>query len=319
MNMSRNPKSTGRGRGHQLNSTPLPKPNSSDSGRPTNSPSSPSRQHGTQPAGGGVGLKVTVSDSAVGSTMISGSLNVGAVEFVPKSTQSQPCLAQSEILEDTGSYPYQQLIDHLEDKLNELLMNPSQFNLVAADLTSFFSTNLIDEGSMGVACDVIFEWAVSMENFAYSSTRLIIYLSECVTVNHKGTFRQHMLKRCHMEHIEHENLLVTNQTRFQAFTLFLAELYTKLVDTNGNRLSPLSDAVLKLVKTMLSVLNDGFAKTTTQTLKLCGSCLEDDLRASGNKEAMDLLMAELASQQGKTTSQCLCYFTDLMYNLFLCI
>lgn len=282
----------GRARGRGLDTTPLRKPNQNASrpGSLNNSPRRAENQEGSP--------KSTVSDSVVKLSCPQenpqSSLNAKAAEFVPRATKSQPSL----VVDSSYQSPNEFLVSYIENALTNLLSSPSHFERVSPQLSHYFTANLIDEQSMTIASDVIFEWAITQPNFGYTCGRLIQDLSSSVPNNHNGLFLQHVIKRCHFEHKEHAVMVRDDPERLRLFTIFIAELYTRIDGPDG-RLIKLMNAILELVYAMLDNIDNLFAKTVGQTLKLCGASLEDDLSSSGKTQKMDELMAQLTVKAGE--------------------
>jgi len=218
-------------------------------------------------------------------------LNAAASEFVPRAAKSQPIVTISHHpAEPVHVQQYAQLVDYIERVLNALYTNPSHFDIVVPDLNGYLQKELVDNETMETAADVLFEWAVAYDNFSYICARICQHLHTHLKNDHTGTFSVHVIKRCHTEH---ESRDTCEPQRLRNFAILLAELYTRLVGNDGHRLKSLMIGVCELVETMMAKLDNEFAKTVGQTLKMCGACLEDDLLRHNKLGIMENIVAQL--------------------------
>lgn len=292
----------GRGRGYGIDSSPLRKPDSRDSSRPgsgTNSPARVSSSSQSVP-------KATVSDTTVTTKTGNSQLNAQAKEFVFVTTaKSRSDTSTTVTLSATAAEfvptqtpmmqsinHYDQLVGFLSYVLDQQLNDPGLYDSSMPDVTSYLSKNLIDITAMETACRVIFDWALTVENFSYTCARMCQHIAQSVLNDHNGGFPSHMLKRCHEEHKQMSHLMTNNPTRACAFAIFLAELYSK----DKFRVPHVMKALLEIVERMMNILNNEFARTVGQLMKMCGAHLEDDLEKSGDVKQMDTLICTIRAK-----------------------
>jgi len=279
----------GRGRGFGLDSSPLRKP-ASDSSRSSSRPGSGSQSPRSlesqsmskrQTTSMSTAPKTTVSDSSVPSSsktvMV---LNASAEAFVPKVAKSSPALsvaAPEFIPSEALQNDYEKFTTNLELMLQELMDFPGRFDRSMPNIADYFRTVFTRKEFIETACDVIFEWAITYKNFAYTCGRFCEYIAVNVANDHNGTFKQHILKRCHQEYRQVENLLRSDRNRLCSFAIFLAELYTQSV----RGIDPVRAALLDILEKLISTLDDSITITIVQVLKMCGGRFEDDLALAG--------------------------------------
>merc|ERR1711971_36352 len=147
--------------------------------------------------------------------------------------------------------------------------------------------------------EVILENGITEPNFRYTGARLCDYLSLHLTVIIEGaTLRQILMQKCNSLFKSRETLLGENPDRLRGFTMFLAELFQQLEIQVGavvQRVSVLGDALPQLVCTLASKPNKENVRCLVQTLKCCGSVLEEEERSKpgGATPTMDRTMETL--------------------------
>ena len=147
--------------------------------------------------------------------------------------------------------------------------------------------------------EVILENGITEPNFRYTGARLCDYLSLHLTVIIEGaTLRQILMQKCNSLFKSRETLLGANPDRLRGFTMFLAELFQQLEIQVGavvQRVSVLGDALPQLVCTLASKPNKENVRCLVQTLKCCGSVLEEEERSKpgGATPTMDRTMETL--------------------------
>ena len=146
---------------------------------------------------------------------------------------------------------------------------------------------------------MILENGINEPNFRYTGARLCDYLSLHLTVIIEGaTLRQILMQKCNSLFKSRETLLGENPDRLRGFTMFLAELFQQLEIQVGavvQRVSVLGDALPQLVCTLASKPNKENVRCLVQTLKCCGSVLEEEERSKpgGATPTMDRTMETL--------------------------
>ena len=146
---------------------------------------------------------------------------------------------------------------------------------------------------------MILENGITEPNFRYTGARLCDYLSLHLTVIIEGaTLRQILMQKCNSLFKSRETLLEENPERLRGFTMFLAELFQQLEIQVGavvQRVSVLGDALPQLVCTLASKPNKENVRCLVQTLKCCGSVLEEEERSKpgGATPTMDRTMETL--------------------------
>ena len=162
-----------------------------------------------------------------------------------------------------------------------------------------FQLSFTDYDHLEKIAEVILENGITEPNFRYTGARLCDYLSLHLTVIIEGaTLRQILMQKCNSLFKSRETLLSENPDRLRGFTMFLAELFQQLEIQVGavvQRVSVLGDALPQLVCTLASKPNKENVRCLVQTLKCCGSVLEEEERSKpgGETPTMDRTMETL--------------------------
>eukprot|EP00088_Acartia_fossae_P040932 TRINITY_DN4268_c0_g2_i1.p1 TRINITY_DN4268_c0_g2~~TRINITY_DN4268_c0_g2_i1.p1 ORF type:complete len:420 (+),score=101.32 TRINITY_DN4268_c0_g2_i1:53-1312(+) len=282
--------------------------------RPMASTVSPVPPSGSS-AGSGVALEdlETVSqqfESIDISNGDAGLLNINASEFVPKTSLSvsatefvpgyglDPALAQEESM-DAQSEVQDPALTILYDAMNQLIFEPGRFDSIARQLTQDLNTVIKEYSTLENLAEVILESGINEPNFRYTGARLCDYLSLHLTLTLEGAnIRQIIMQKCNREFRIRQKLLDENAERLRGFLLFMAELFQQLeiqVNAVVQRVQVLGKAIPDLIYTLASKPVKENVKCIVQTLKLCGSVLEEEERAAnmGTAPVLDKLFAFL--------------------------
>jgi len=223
-----------------------------------------------------------------------GRLSVSASEFVPGQYES----AREEQSEDSGQHPS---VTILYDSMYQLTLEPGRFDSIARKLTKDLNEVIQDYETLETLAEIILENGINEPNFRYTGARLCDYLSLHLTVIIEGaTLRQIIMQKCNREFKQRESLLANNAERLRGFILFLAELFQQLEIQVGavvQRVAVLGDALPQLISTLATQPDKENVKCIVQTLKCCGSVLEEEERnkpsTNGSTPTMDKTMEQL--------------------------
>jgi len=164
----------------------------------------------------------------------------------------------------------------------QLTLEPGRFDSIARKLTKDLNDVIQEYDTLESLAEVILENGINEPNFRYTGARLCDYLSLHLTVIIEGaTLRQIIMQKCNREFKQRESLLANNSERLRGFTLFLAELFQQLEIQVGavvQRVAVLGDALPQLITTLASQPEKENVKCIVQTLKCCGSVLEEEER-----------------------------------------
>jgi len=221
-----------------------------------------------------------------------GKFNVNAMEFVPKSglsiTAPEFVPPGGEGWGDGGQYEdtfqetdsIQQTTDVLHEAMEQLTYEPGRFDSIARKLTDTLNQLVKDYDALANLAEIIAENSINETNFRYTGARLCDHLSQHLTVIIEGaTLRQILMQKCNREFKQRNKKLKENPERLRGFTLFLAELFQQLEIQVGDmrqRVQVLGDALPQIIATLASEPNKENVKCIVQTLKCCGSILEEE-------------------------------------------
>ncbi|XP_013402056.1 polyadenylate-binding protein-interacting protein 1 [Lingula anatina] len=206
-------------------------------------------------------------------------LSVNAPEFVPRNW-----VAEQEYI-----YPDVDVIDQVRETIFALTLRPGSFDDLMKSITETINSWVTDESTIIEIINIIFEQAVTEPNFRYTGARLCGHFSEHLRLKGEtGNFRQHMMKRCHQEHLKREELVKDgNQvSRLHGFAMFMGELFLHMKIKVGNswqRINILGTGLKDVAVTLLSHPTDSNLKCVGQLLKFAGAVLEDEERVMVNK------------------------------------
>ncbi|XP_078732879.1 polyadenylate-binding protein-interacting protein 1 [Lampetra fluviatilis] len=193
------------------------------------------------------------------------------------------------------------LHDFVRDFVSSLSVRPALYEAESPLFLDTLTACVSSEHSLLIVLHGIYEQALAESNFTYTAARLCNLLSQKLVVNsHAGTFRQHLLKRCHVEYESRELVAqgdAASRKRLHAYSIFLTELYLHLEVLSGSqrtRAAILRAGVKEVIHTLLAHPSDDNVTCSIKMLKLCGSVLEDDFRLEG-KSSMDELMERMKS------------------------
>jgi len=224
-----------------------------------------------------------------------GKFNINAMEFVPKTSalsiaapEFVPPMEDGEVW-DSGQYedsfvetPVGQSVTVLHNAMEQLTFEPGRFDSIARKLTDDLNLLVKDYDTLQNLAEIIAENAINEPNFRYTGARLCDHLSQHLTVIvEEATLRQILMQKCNREFKQRNQILEENPTRLRGFTLFLAELFQQLEIQVGDmrqRVQVLGDAIPQIIATLASDPNIENVKCVVQTLKCCGSVLEEEER-----------------------------------------
>eukprot|EP00058_Branchiostoma_floridae_P018389 XP_002603878.1 hypothetical protein BRAFLDRAFT_70532 [Branchiostoma floridae] len=231
----------------------------------------------------------------------SSKLSVHAAEFVPRT------VVQRRYNSDINA------IEHLKATIVQLTDNPGDFHDLLGPLSDTLNTWISDGNTVLEIVDTIYEQACEQPNFRYTGAVLCDHLSHNLTVSSEtGNFRQHLLKRCHVEFEQREEAVKdrTRLHRLERYTLFMAELFLALqIHVNGKqqRMVILRKALRDLINTLLDHPSDSTLRCAAQALKLTGGAFEDylDLKEENveeSKKEMDEIFSKLKKSAAERRS-----------------
>lgn len=231
-------------------------------------------------------------------------LSVMAKEFVPLKPAVTEFYAQPEAtLEDYGEQYSETektdpLLEYAFQVLSEITFSPGHFSHLCDQLVSTLKNwPTLDEMLLQILIDEIISQAVREPNFRYNGARLCNSISrELMTGPGLPDFRALLFNSCKMIHNERKNLMQSDAEYLRGFALFMSELFVHMSPKEGTgKFRILGIAVRELLQTLLSHPTPGNVKCLCQILKLSGSYIEDDDRASHKGKAieMDMLMTNI--------------------------
>merc|ERR1719209_46223 len=241
---------------------------------------------------------------------IKNSFNINAHEFIPKAAPALSAVAkefvpgqydppEEKMEEEAGKDEQPASVTLLYAAMYQLTLEPGRFDSIARQLTRDLNGVIKDYETLEGLAEVILENGINEPNFRYTGARLCDYLSLHLTVIIEGaTLRQILMQKCNSLFKSRETLLGENPDRLRGFTMFLAELFQQLEIQAGavvQRVSVLGDALPQLVCTLASKPNKENVRCLVQTLKCCGSVLEEEERSKpgGATPTMDRTMETL--------------------------
>lgn len=225
-----------------------------------------------------------------------GSLSVSAAEFVPGQYSDSGG-------DGEGSGQAHPSVGILYDAMYQLTLEPGRFDSIARKLTQDLNEVITDYETLELLAEIILENGINEPNFRYTGARLCDHLSLHLTVTIEGaTLRQILMQKCNSLFKARASLVSERPDRLRGFILFLAELFQQLEIQVGavvQRVAVLGDAIPELVTTLASRPERENIKCIVQTLKCCGSVLEEEERGKpathgSETPAMDRCMAQLA-------------------------
>jgi len=219
-------------------------------------------------------------------------LSVAAVEFVPGQFTSE------EDPEEQNQHPS---VAILYEAMYQLTLEPGRFDSIARKLTHDLDEVISEYETLEQLAEIILENGINEPNFRYTGARLCDYLSLHLTIIIEGaTLRQILMQKCNSLFKNRQALIKDRPERLRGFVLFLAELFQQLEIQVGpvvQRVAVLGDAVPQLVTTLAVSPDKENVKCIVQTLKCCGSVLEEEERnkpsSSGTTPLMDGCMDQL--------------------------
>ncbi|CAG7823503.1 unnamed protein product [Allacma fusca] len=191
------------------------------------------------------------------------------------------------------------------DTINQLAMNPADFQRCCLKTTQVLKTYLNDPDTLGVVVTLIFEQSVSNPNFCYSGARLCQAFNKneiAVAVdNTRVTFKNLLIERCQEEFtscLESMDKDPEMENRAPGVIMFLAELYLNFVleisgKSTKNMMFGLAAVELMTALVTSKPTNFNKVKAIFRTLKLIGWELDHDGRKEITKE-MEKLIKELS-------------------------
>merc|ERR1719209_198132 len=241
---------------------------------------------------------------------IKNSFNINAHEFIPKAAPALSAVAkefvpgqydppEEKMEEEAGKDEQPASVTLLYAAMYQLTLEPGRFDSIARQLTRDLNGVIKDYETLEGLAEVILENGINEPNFRYTGARLCDYLSLHLTVIIEGaTLRQILMQKCNSLFKSRETLLSENPDRLRGFTMFLAELFQQLEIQAGavvQRVSVLGDALPQLVCTLANKPNKENVRCLVQTLKCCGSVLEEEERSKpgGATPTMDRTMETL--------------------------
>merc|ERR550525_1742235 len=208
----------------------------------------------------------------------SSELSASASVFVPGQFDS-PSEVEEEKEERETQHPSVTL---LYDAMYQLTLEPGRFDSIARKLTGDLNQVITEYQTLENLAEIILENGINEPNFRYTGARLSDYLSLHLTVIIEGaTLRQIIMQKCNREFKQREILLKENPERLRGFVLFLAELFQQLEIQVGavvQRVAVLGDAIPQLISSLASQPGKENVKCIVQTLKCCGSVLDEEER-----------------------------------------
>ncbi|XP_024294051.1 polyadenylate-binding protein-interacting protein 1 [Oncorhynchus tshawytscha] len=240
------------------------------------------------------GSKVKSVDSPVNTSILS----ANAPEFYPASFSPY----EESVSEDGGDgyYTEMTLAELVEEFLSYLNSSPGSFETDIEHMVNMLNSWVTTEETLQELVELIYTQSTAIPNFSYTGARLCNFLSHNLVLSPaSGNFRQLLLKRCRTEY-EQRDVAVRGdqetQKKFQAYVLFLGELYLRLELKSAkgppSRAEILLIALRELMNSLFSNPVDGNLICAVKLLKLTGSVLEDVWKEKG-KSDMDQLVQRI--------------------------
>jgi len=217
-----------------------------------------------------------------------GQFNINATEFVPTFGLSLAAdefvpLAEETEMETAQPEP---ALSILYESMVQLTYEPGRFDSIARQLTQDLNIVIREYSTLENLAEVILENGINEPNFRYTGARLCDYLSLHLTMIIEGaTLRQILMQKCNREFKLREKYLAENPERLRGFLIFLAELFQQLEIQVGavvQRVQVLGNAIPDVIITLGSKPVKENVKCIVQTLKCCGSVLEEEERSKPN-------------------------------------
>ncbi|KAM9464718.1 polyadenylate-binding protein-interacting protein 1-like isoform 2-T2 [Salvelinus alpinus] len=238
--------------------------------------------------------KVKSVDSLVNTSILS----ANAPEFYPASFSPY----EESVSEDgsDGYYTEMTLAELVEEFLSYLNSSPGSFETDIEHMVNMLNSWVTTEETLQELVELIYTQSTAIPNFSYTGARLCNFLSHNLLLSPaSGNFRQLLLKRCRTEY-EQRDVAVRGdqetQKKFQAYVLFLGELYLRLEVRSAkgppSRAEILLIALRELMNALFSNPVDGNLICAVKLLKLTGSVLEDAWKEKG-KSDMDQLVQRI--------------------------
>lgn len=228
------------------------------------------------------------------SIVTTSSLSVDAAEFVPRQS----------VMVDSTAVPNVDPVAETQNAITVLTMSPGDYESILRPLTATLSQAVTNETALNNIVNLIVEKGISEPNFRYTAARMCGYLSSHLPCQFaSGNFRQLLLKRCHTEHKQREELMADDNRRhiLIGFTLFMGELFLNVsVGSEQQKMKILCTALQELLQTLLSHPTEPSLSCVVQVLKLTGADLED-------REKVD--------SEDKKTPQMDCVLTNIKKNI----
>ncbi|XP_076854825.1 polyadenylate-binding protein-interacting protein 1 [Brachyhypopomus gauderio] len=248
----------------------------------------------SHPAHGDRGEPVVRSQTAE-SLVRNSQLSASAPEFVPASLPPP----HDDVYEDgsEGYYTEPSMADWVQEVLSHLNSSPGSFESDIDEITATLNNWVTTMEILQQLVELVFTQSTSMPNFTYTGARLCNHLSQHLTQSPgRASFRQLLLKRCHVEFERRMQALAGDeqtQRRFHSYVLFLGELYLNLEVRTGkappSRADVLLGALKDLIDTLCSHPTDANLICAIKLLKLTGSVLEDAWKHKGLNHMDDLI------------------------------
>lgn len=223
-----------------------------------------------------------------------GKFNINAMEFVPKTSglsiaapEFVPPVEDGEVW-DSGQYQdslqeSDEIVKSatiLHNAMEQLTFEPGRFDSIARKLTDDLNLLVKDYDTLQNLAEIITENGINEPNFRYTGARLCDHLSQHLTVIvEEATLRQILMQKCNREFKQRSKILEEKPDRLRGFTLFLAELFQQLEIQVGDmrqRVQVLGDALPQIIATLASDPDKENVKCIVQTLKCCGSVMEEE-------------------------------------------
>lgn len=219
-----------------------------------------------------------------------GQFNIHATEFVPTfglSLAADEFVPQAEEAEMEAAQP-EPALSILYEAMVQLTYEPGRFDSIARQLTQNLNIVIREYSTLENIAEVILENGINEPNFRYTGARLCDYLSLHLTMIIEGaTLRQILMQKCNREFKLREKYLAENPERLRGFLIFLAELFQQLEIQVGavvQRVQVLGNAIPDVIITLGSKPVKENVKCIVQTLKCCGSVLEEEERSKPSNQ-----------------------------------
>ncbi|XP_074642482.1 polyadenylate-binding protein-interacting protein 1-like isoform X2 [Tubulanus polymorphus] len=229
-------------------------------------------------------------------------LNVSAAEFIPRNGETvysasddskhvpddeMRALASNyerltttvpDLLIEPSSGAYPEAVDRVKEAVFSLTVNPGNLDDYLIPLATELNDLMKSEETLKQIIDIIFEQAITEPNFTYTGARMCNYLSEKLQNINNKSFRDSLLTRIHKEHMEKEELVVSDNERVCGFTMFLAEVFLHL-KVQGEHIVILGQALQDILDILLLYTCDGNnnLRCVVNVLKCTGAILEDSV------------------------------------------